>query len=308
MKYLFGPVLSRRMGISLGIDLLPFKTCSFDCIYCECGCTTTLTTDRDEFFPTNDIIDELDAYLAIQPQLDYITFAGSGEPTLHTGIGRIISFLKEKYSQYKVAVLTNGTLLGNELVQKELLPADLVVPSLDGATEASFTAICRPAVGVTFEKTIEGISSFRAVYHGRLMLEFFVVPGINDMPEEIAALKIAAFKIKPDEIQLNTLSRPGCEKNIEVPTESRLAEIADQLKPFTIQYALSRSSDGATGPEVSEPVDRIISVLARRAASLDDIVLSTGLEKRDAAKLIMKLENEDVLEKSGDKYYTLKKK
>src|SRR5208337_2577115 len=132
MKYLFGPVNSRRLGISLGVDLVPFKTCSLNCVYCESGATTA------EYVPTDDVISELDRFLSVSPNIDVITFSGSGEPTLHAGIGRIIGHLKLKYPAYKVAVLTNGTLLWNPGVRKSLARADMVIPSLDAVSPGVF--------------------------------------------------------------------------------------------------------------------------------------------------------------------------
>jgi sulfatase maturation enzyme AslB (radical SAM superfamily) len=156
-RFLFGPVNSRRLGRSLGVDLLPFKTCSLDCIYCECGWTTDRTIARGELVPTSKVIAELDDYLPANPDVDYVTFSGSGEPTLHTGTGTIIEHLKRRYPKIKVAVLTNGTLLGDPVVQSEVAEADLVVPSLDGATETAFRGICRPADGVTVATVIDGM-------------------------------------------------------------------------------------------------------------------------------------------------------
>jgi len=127
-KHLFGPVPSRRLGVSLGIDLVPYKTCTMDCIFCECGKTTNLTIDRKEYVPTAEILDELDAYLKQSPDLDYITFSGLGEPTLHSRIGEILNFLKQNYPRYKVAILTNGTLLFHKELRDEIKNTDIVKP------------------------------------------------------------------------------------------------------------------------------------------------------------------------------------
>jgi len=143
-KHLFGPVPSRRLGISLGIDLVPYKTCTANCVYCECGKTTNLTIERKEYIPTDEILNELDVYLKQAPDLDYITFSGSGEPTLHSKIGEIINFLKKNYPQYKVAVLTNGTLLFHKELRDELKNADIIKPSLDAGSDEIFKKIKRP--------------------------------------------------------------------------------------------------------------------------------------------------------------------
>jgi len=163
-KYLFGPVPSRRLGISLGVDLIPFKTCTLDCIYCECGCTTDLTLERKIYVPTQEIIAELKQFLAAQPKLDYISFAGSGEPTLASNLGEIIDFLKTNYPQYKVAVLTNGTLLYQPAVCNELGRCDLLKISLDAATGLVFEKINRPYPKFDLEKMLKGIIEFSQEY------------------------------------------------------------------------------------------------------------------------------------------------
>lgn len=156
-KYIFGPVPSRRLGSSLGIDLIPYKTCSLNCVYCECGKTTDLTFERKEYVPTERVIEELDDYLKTEPELDYITFSGSGEPTLHNGIGEIIKFLKENYPQYQLALLTNSTLLNDEKLQDEIKKLDLIVPSLDAVSEDVFQKINRPVEGLSAQKIVQGL-------------------------------------------------------------------------------------------------------------------------------------------------------
>ncbi|MDK2863513.1 MAG: hypothetical protein PWQ46_1223, partial [Methanomicrobiaceae archaeon] len=190
-RYLFGPVPSRRLGISLGIDLVPHKTCSFNCIYCECGQTTDLTCERREYVPTNRVIAELDDFLATAPDLDYVTFAGSGEPTLHSGIGEIISFIKDRYPRYRVAVLTNSALFTDPDVRAALMRADLVVPSLDAVSEEVFVKINRPSPGITAGQVLEGLLDFAREYTGEVWLEIFIVPGVNDTDKELRLLKDA---------------------------------------------------------------------------------------------------------------------
>jgi wyosine [tRNA(Phe)-imidazoG37] synthetase (radical SAM superfamily) len=295
MKYLFGPVNSRRLGVSLGIDLLPYKTCSFDCIYCECGCSTELTIEQREFFPTKDVIEELDNYLSNKPELDYITFSGSGEPTLHSGIGQIVNHLKDRYPQYMIALLTNGTLLGNPDVRRDIIRCDLVIPSIDAATEYSFRKICRPADGINLEGVIRGIRKFREEYSGQLFLEIFIIPGVNDIQAELEALKKVCTGIKPDAIQLNYLDRPGCVEWITVPSTQRLLEIKEFMKPLYVQIA-DRCNIGERVPLASlDPVRGIRSFLALRPASIDDIITSIGMRKGDISKLLRRMESEGII-------------
>ena len=150
-KYIFGPVPSRRLGISLGVDIIPHKTCSLNCVYCECGRTTNLTTKRGEYTPVELIWEELKDFLSGNPKLDFITFSGSGEPTLHTGIGEIVDFIKADYPQYKLALLTNSTLFSQGNVIEQVIDMDVIIASLDVATEKNFIRINRPYPGLDFK-------------------------------------------------------------------------------------------------------------------------------------------------------------
>ena len=217
-KCVFGPVPSRRLGLSLGIDLLPFKTCSMDCVYCECGATTNLTCDRREYFPTADVIAELDATLERHPKIDYVTFSGVGEPTLHTGIGRIIRAVKAKRPEVRICLITNATLLGDPALQKELEGIDLIMPSLDASCEEEFVRVNRPAPGVTFDGLIDALKSFRAVNKVEMWLEVFIVPGINDSPASLERFVQCLREIAPDQVQINSLDRPGTEASTSKAT------------------------------------------------------------------------------------------
>ena len=210
MAHLFGPVPSRRLGRSLGVDLIPPKTCPYDCIYCEVGPTTCQTRERFSY-QTEAIIQELADYLkdpGVRP--DVITLAGSGEPTLNLGLGRIIREIKAM-SQIPVAVLTNGALLYLPEVRRELAAADVVLPSLDAARAETYAAINRPLPELSFESLIDGLTAFRREYQGRIWLEVMLLKGLNDTEEELTLLRRALQKIAPDKIQLNTAVRPVVE-------------------------------------------------------------------------------------------------
>ncbi|WP_089609887.1 radical SAM protein [Dehalobacterium formicoaceticum] len=228
-RYHYGPVRSRRLGRSLGVDVMPHKTCSLDCIYCECGATSLLTLERKEYLPTQEIIDDLDQYLKKGPELDYITFAGSGEPTLHSGLGKIINFLKEKYPQFKVAVLTNATLLNDPMVIDDLQKADLVVPSLDGVSTQAFEKMNRPAANITPETIISGIKNLKENFSGEIWLEIFIIPEINDSEEELALFKETIEKLGIKKVQLNTLDRPGAVEELKPVSQEYKDEIAQKL-------------------------------------------------------------------------------
>ncbi|NMA10994.1 MAG: radical SAM protein, partial [Methanomicrobiales archaeon] len=228
-RHLFGPVPSRRLGVSLGVDLVPQKTCAYNCVYCECGRTTDLTCERREYVPTGRVIAELDDFLAKGPDLDYVTFAGSGEPTLHSGIGEIIAFIKDRHPRYRVAVLTGSALLADPDVRAALMRADLVVPSLDAVSEEVFSRINRPSPGITAERVLAGLLDFAREYPGEVWLEVFIVPGINDTEEEIRLLKDAVAAINPHRVQVNTLDRPGTDIRVRPAAPGRLARIAAVL-------------------------------------------------------------------------------
>jgi wyosine [tRNA(Phe)-imidazoG37] synthetase (radical SAM superfamily) len=270
-KHLFGPVPSRRLGLSLGIDPIPYKTCSFDCVYCECGATTTLTDVRKEYIPVAEIISELDSFLSTKPTLDYITFSGSGEPTLNIGIGKIISFLKQKYPQYKIAVLTNSSLFSDTDVRNELLLADVIMPSLDAVSEDIFKKINRPAPGIKIKDVLRGLIDFRKDYTGKIWLEIFIIPGINDTEDEMIKFHAVLKKIQPDLIQLNSLDRPGTENWVIPADEKTLLKIQknfENLPVVTISNYQKREKVKSYNLKIE---DAILSTISRRPCTADDL-------------------------------------
>lgn len=208
-SFVYGPVFSRRLGRSLGIDVIPHKTCSFDCVYCECGKTTHLTEKRLEYFPASEIIAQLDRVMATHPDPEYITFAGSGEPTLSLALGPVIRHIKANYPEYPVAVLTNGSLLWDKDVISDLRDADLIIPTLATVREDTFRHIHRPLPGYSVSDVIQGLIELRRSFSGKIWVELFLIPGLNTTDDEIAALKEALLRIRPDRVQLNTLDRRG---------------------------------------------------------------------------------------------------
>jgi wyosine [tRNA(Phe)-imidazoG37] synthetase (radical SAM superfamily) len=286
MKYCFGPVNSRRFGISLGVDLLPYKTCSLNCVYCECGETTALTSARGEYVPTDDVITELDAYLSGAPRLDAVTFSGSGEPTLHVGIGRIINHVKTRFPRYKIVVLSNGTMFWDRDVRQSIAEADIVVPSLDAVSPGAFARICRPADDITPEKVVDGLIRFRKEFRGKIYLEIFIVPGVNDNKEELARLKEACLRINPDKIQINSLDRPGAEPWVGPAGMGELISVREFFTPLEAEIigrpAAASFQDGGTAN-----LERsVISILRRRPSTMDDLIVSTGAGRGDLQKTL----------------------
>ncbi len=229
MKFLFGPVPSRRLGLSLGVDLIPAKTCSFDCIYCEVGPTTAKTRTRRDYISTTAILQELEEYFSGSgPVPDYVTLAGSGEPTLNRGLGDIISRLK-KITTVPVAVLTNGALLNDPAVRQEINQADVILPSLDAVSPELFQTINRPIAGLTVDEMIAGLQALRTEYAGQIWLEVLLLRRLNDTPEELAKLKETLELIRPDKVHLNTAVRPVVQDFALPVSTQKLAEIAKFL-------------------------------------------------------------------------------
>lgn len=311
MKYLFGPVNSRRLGLSLGIDLLPHKTCSMDCVYCECGKTTCLTTEIREYVPSQEVISELNKYLADDPELDVITFAGSGEPTLHSGIGEIIDYLKDNHPEYTICVLTNGTLLHHENIRKSILRADIIIPSLDAVSKDVFDRITNPAQGINTAFIINGIIELRNIYKGKIILEVFIVPGLNDTMEELGYIKEACMKINPDRIQINTLDRPGTENWIRSSTSEEINTIIEFLKPLEADIISKSFKSGEKGKNPRDITDTIISILERRPSTVDDLSSALGINNTKIIIILQKLINQRLIEESSSKrgtFYCIKRK
>lgn len=260
-KYVFGPVASRRLGISLGVDLVRPKTCSLDCVYCEAKATTDLTLERKEYVPIEAVITELDGVLKEKPEIDWITFSGSGEPTLNSGLGRVVEFLKDRYPQYRICLLTNGFLLGDPSLSREIERIDRIVPSLDASNEEEFRIINKPAPGLEFKPFLAKMTEFCRTAKQEIHLELFIVPGVNDSAESIARFVELIRPMKVDLVQLNTLDRPG---------------VADWVRPS--DSANTRRFIAAL--EKFVPVEAIGPFRYRTKATKRDASLFTGAEKR----------------------------
>jgi wyosine [tRNA(Phe)-imidazoG37] synthetase (radical SAM superfamily) len=299
-QYLFGPVPSRRLGISLGIDLVPHKACSFDCVYCECGQTTYLTCERREYVPTDGVIAELGDLLARAPDLDYVTFAGSGEPTLHSGIGEIIAFIKDRYPRYRVAVLTNSSLLTDPDVRAALVRADLVVPSIDAVSEEVFRQVNRPCPGLTARGILAGVTAFVREFPGEVWLEVFIVPGVNDTEEELLRIRDAVAAIGPDRVQLNTLDRPGAELWV-TPASPRTLERIAALLGGNVEVIGSACTGAAALTDVREALESILATIRRRPCTSGDLAVLLGLRPAEVSRCLRLLEATGMVEPVQEK-------
>ena len=306
MEHIFGPVLSRRLGFSLGVDLVPFKTCSLDCIYCQAGKTTHKTIERKSYVSLESVIPELKDALKQNQKIDYITLSGSGEPTLNLDLGRIITAIK-KITDIPVAVLTNGTLLHLESVRDELMAADLVVPSLDAVSQEIFCEINKPHPHINVSQMIAGLKSLRESFSGDIWLEIMLVKGLNDFPEEIKKLKEVISSIEFEKVQLNTTVRPAADKVIEPVTNEELASIKELLGERCEVIAGFRENQHTIDTNIPE---KIISIISRRPLNLSEISDSLGIPKERTTKHVYLLEQQgriEALTYGSESYYQLKR-
>lgn len=290
--YIFGPVPSRRLGISLGIDLLPFKTCSFNCIYCECGRTTQYLNERKEFFPVENIFSEISDYLSNNEYPDFLTFSGSGEPTLYSKLGELISMCKTGFPEIKVAILTNSSLLYREDVRNECSLADVVLPSLDSARVESFLKLDRPFEKDKLNLIIYGLIEFRKMYEKEIWLEVFFAQGINDSLEDLNALHDAIIKIKPDLIQLNTLDRPPTESFTKPVSKKFLEDVAKRWNDLPVEI-ISRYKNRDEIENYSKEFEmQLLSALKRRPLTRSDLTYVFNKPMVEIAKYLDILEFE----------------
>jgi wyosine [tRNA(Phe)-imidazoG37] synthetase (radical SAM superfamily) len=297
-SFVYGPVPSRRLGLSLGINIIPNKTCTLDCIYCQCGKTTKKTLERRSFFPINDILSAVRAAVRPSPLAprpsspDFLTFSGEGEPTLNKDIGRIIRRLKREFS-IPVAVITNSTLLSDPQVRRDLYAADLVVPSLDAADQRNFARVDRCHRDLSVRDIIEGLKLFRRGYRGKMWLEIMLVKGINDSVEHVVALRKAAWEIRPDRVQLNTVVRPPAEKFAKPLSRDDLEQIQLLFGPNTDIVAsgpsVPRPASRVPRPRRSNPDAAILATVQGRPVTKLDLVCSLGVAPRDVEAALHRL-------------------
>ena len=292
ISHIFGPVPSRRLGRSLGIDLVPFKTCSFDCVYCQLGKTTNLTVKCDDYYdPLEIIADFKERIRIVEKNTDYITISGSGEPTLNKSIGLIIDEIK-KLTDIPVAVLTNGSMLWKREVADAILAADLVIPSLDAGTEEVFLRVNRPSPELAFRQVVEGLETFTNRYKGNVWIEVFLLKGLSDSIKEIEAISANLKNVRKERIQLNTVARPACE-NFALPvSRSRMEKLLKIMPEETEVIADFSMEEKEVFRKIDE--DEVINLLERRPCTKEEISNSLGVHLNEIIKLI------EVLERSGE--------
>ena len=301
MSYVFGPVPSRRLGRSLGVDVVPFKTCTYDCIYCQLGRTTCRTVKRKEWVPLEDLLDELEAKLATRP--DYITLSGSGEPTLFSRLGDLIVRIKG-ITDIPVALLTNGSLLWQPDVREAIENVDLLIPSLDAGDEELFRRVNRPHEAVSFQRLIDGLLALRETCRGQIWLEVLLLAEYTSREVEVVKLARWVDFIRPHRVQLNSVTRPPGEGLVGGVSHERLGDLADLFNPPA--DVIADYCDVRQELQVSGSRKEILELLQRRPCSVEDVADGLNMHPNEVVKYVEALQAEKLLETtwtSGKCYY-----
>jgi len=282
--------------MSLGVDLVPKKVCSLDCVYCEVGKTSKLTGERKEYVLFDRVVEELRNYFEDNPDPDFITFSGSGEPTLNSRLGDVIAFIKDIRPDIPIAVLTNGTLLSDKGVQEELKDVEIVLPSLDAVSDDVFRKINRPAEGFDIESIIDGLAEFRKVFRGKIWLEVFILPDYNLDDSELEKFRKVISRINPDSIQLNTLDRPGTESGINAASRIELERIKETWGLANVEIiAKSKPKKDLTSYR-KDTMNAILSTISRRPCTVEDLAKIFGMPIVGVNKYLRVLEAEGKVE------------
>ncbi len=305
-SHVYGPVPSRRLGRSLGVDLVPYKTCSYDCIYCQLGLTTHKTVEVREWTPLDELAAQVKEKLGTKP--DYITLAGSGEPTLYSRLGELIDRI-HSMTGIPVAVLTNGSLLWKKEIREQVGRADLVLPSLDAGNSGMFEAVNRPHPELTFERMVEGLIEFRQEYSGPVWLEICLLGGHNAVQSELRDLAALTRRIRPERVQLNTATRPPAMDFADAVERHVLQELAGYFSPAA--DVIADFPDRQTEAPCAATRDSVLQVLRRRACSVEDIARGLGIHRNEAIKHLKALEQAGEVEyemHAGKLYYSVREK
>ena len=288
MKYVYGPIPSRRLGSSLGIDPIPSKTCNYQCIYCQLGRTTNFTNERKNFFPKNEIIAEMKtAIKQNESNIDYITFVGSGEPTLYRDLGALILKVKE-FSKKPVCVITNGSLLYNLEIRNILMHADVVLPSLDAGDEKLFIRINRPHPSIKFDAMIQGFIAFRKNFKGKFWIEIMIMKGINDSKEELLKIKEKIDLINPDRIDINVQIRPPVEEWVKIP-DKNIISLLNEI--FGEYYDINFPEIGKFGFYSSDFEKEVLSIIERHPMRQEQILDTFSSNNFNKDEILLRLED-----------------
>ncbi len=304
-RYIFGPVPSRRLGRSLGVDVVPFKTCSLDCVYCQLGRSTQKTVEIKEYVRYKDVLAELMEKLKNDPAPDYITLSGSGEPTLYSRLGDLIKSIKDE-SDVPVAVLTNGSLFSIPEVRERLFPADLVIPSLDAGDSQKFNYVNRPHPDINFDSFVQGLIDFGREFNNHLWIEVFLLGGVTGLEPEVQKIAEIVDQIKPEKVQLNTVARPPAEDYAFSVNETQLKRL---LSIFSCPAEIIADRDRIHAhSSFKASHEEVLNLISRRPVSVEDISSGLGYHINESIKFINDLKSKGMIDeerRSGRVYYKL---
>lgn len=288
-SYVFGPVPSRRLGRSLGLDLTPGRACSYDCAYCQLTRTRFHTAARQRFFPLGELLAELETVLAPCPGVDAVTFSGSGEPTLSLDLGAALAEVRRRVpAPVPLCVITNGSLLWDAQVRRELLAADRVLPTLTTVVPATFARIHRPTAAITLPRVLAGLRDFAAEYRGGLELEVMLMAGVNDGDDELAGLAAFIRELpRPVGIFLNGPVRPPTDPACRMPAAERWQQAAAVLgRVAPITAAAAPLAGAPAGPVAAAAV---LGLLARHPCTCEQLQVALGGDAGAMAALLARL-------------------
>ena len=297
MRYVYGPVPSWRLGRSLGVDLVPAKTCNWNCVYCQLGRTRPVVNERREFVPAAVVVSEVRSALESLDEgvVEWITILGSGEPLLHSQVGWIIDSIK-RLTPIPVAVITNGSLLCRSEVRQELLAADAVLPTLDAGTADLFRRLNRPHPDITLDRHTEGLAAFREAYTGRLLVEVMLIHGLNVGEPDTAAIASRLAGIRPDEIHVNAPKRCPAEPSVRAPDPGLVLSAVSTFESIALVRRAGQTG-GAFRIDPCEPiVDAVESIVTRHPMTEAELTraLATSVPERASAAML-ELERSDRL-------------
>ncbi len=288
-KYIYGPVPSRRLGISLGVSPIPKKTCNYSCIYCQLGKTTTMINNRKMFLPINDIIGEFNDVILKNIVFDVVTIVGEGEPTLYSGLGEIIENIKLRTDK-PVAVITNGALLYDSQVRRELYKADIILPTMDAYDITSFKLINRPHKSITFEDVSKGLVEFSRNYKGQLWIEIMLIDNINSDENSLKEYSKILKNITFEKLYLNTLVRPPAKAGLKAVNNERMKYAADLLGGISIDLLVSEGFHS----EIKDDFEAILSIIKRHPMNQHEIESFLQIRKcADIENILQRLKRDE---------------
>jgi wyosine [tRNA(Phe)-imidazoG37] synthetase (radical SAM superfamily) len=257
-KYIFGPVPSRRMGLSLGVSPIPKGHCNYSCVYCQLGRTTSMTNEIKNFYDSKEIVNEVKDYLRNGFNFDVLTLVGEGEPLLYSNIGDLISELK-KITKKPIALITNGALLSDKNIREKIKDIDILLPSLDSYNQEMLRKINRPYGKIIFEDSVLGLEKFSKNFDGQIWIEIMLIKNINDDKNSILEFKKILEKIKYDKVYINVPVRPPAEEWVQIPDEENINFAVNELYGISME---SLASEGFYSEEIDD-LEAIISIIKR---------------------------------------------